>query len=40
MGNNSVNTPSRDWRKKSHPLQDSQDEFKAENREKAEKLKP
>lgn len=34
-----VNTPSRDWRKKSHRLQDSRDEFKARNREKAEKIK-
>jgi SMC interacting uncharacterized protein involved in chromosome segregation len=34
-----VNTPSRDWRKRSHRLQDSRDEFKARNREKAEKIK-
>ena len=34
-----VNIPSRDWRKKSHRLQDSRDEFKARNREKAEKIK-
>jgi SMC interacting uncharacterized protein involved in chromosome segregation len=34
-----VNTPSRDWRKKSHRLQDSRDEFKARNRDKAEKIK-
>ena len=34
-----ANTPSRDWRKKSHRLQDSRDEFKARNREKAEKIK-
>jgi hypothetical protein len=34
-----VNTPSRDWRKKSHRLQDSRDEFKARNRKKAEKIK-
>ena len=33
------NTPSRDWRKKSHRLQDSRDEFKARNRDKAEKIK-
>ena len=34
-----ANTPSRDWRRKSHRLQDSRDEFKARNREKAEKIK-
>ena len=34
-----VNTPSRDWRKKSHRLQESRDEFKARNRKKAEKIK-
>ncbi len=34
-----VNTPSRDWRKKSHRLQESRDEFKARNRNKAEKIK-
>ena len=34
-----VNIPSRDWRKKSHRLQDSRDEFKARNREKAAKIK-
>jgi hypothetical protein len=34
-----VNTPSRDWRRKSHRLQDSRDEFKTRNREKAEKIK-
>ena len=33
------NTPSRDWRKKSHRLRDSRDEFKARNRKKAEKIK-
>lgn len=34
-----VNIPSRDWRKRSHRLQDSRDEFKARNRKKAEKIK-
>lgn len=34
-----ANTPSRDWRRKSHRLQDSRDEFKTRNREKAEKIK-
>lgn len=34
-----VNSPSRDWRKRSHRLQDSRDEFKARNRDKAEKIK-
>lgn len=38
-GNNMVNSPSRDWRKRSHRLQDSRDEFKARNRDKAEKIK-
>jgi len=34
-----MNTPSRDWRKRSHRLSESRDEFKARNREKAEKIK-
>jgi SMC interacting uncharacterized protein involved in chromosome segregation len=34
-----ANTPSRDWRKKSHRLQNSRDEFKARNRDKAQKIK-
>ena len=34
-----VNRPSRDWRKRSHRLQESRDEFKARNRNKAEKIK-
>jgi chromosome segregation ATPase len=34
-----VNVPSRDWRKKSHRLQDSRDEFKARNRDKAAQIK-
>jgi SMC interacting uncharacterized protein involved in chromosome segregation len=34
-----VNRPSRDWRKRSHRLCESRDEFKARNREKAEKIK-
>lgn len=34
-----VNRPSRDWRKRSHRLQESRDEFKARNRDKAEKVK-
>ena len=38
-GNTMGNTPSRDWRKRSHRLQDSRDEFKARNRDKAEKIK-
>ena len=33
------NTPSRDWRKKSHRLQKGRDEFKARNREKAVQIK-
>jgi hypothetical protein len=32
-------TPSRDWRKRSHRLCESRDEFKARNREKAAKIK-
>lgn len=34
-----VNMPSRDWRKRSHRLLESRDEFKARNRKKAEKIK-
>ena len=34
-----MKTPSRDWRKRSHRLSESRDEFKARNREKAEKIK-
>ena len=34
-----VNTPSRDWRKRSHRLCESRDEFKTRNRKKAEKIK-
>ncbi len=34
-----VNRPSRDWRKRSHRLQDSRDEFKARNRDKAAQIK-
>ena len=34
-----MNIPSRDWRKRSHRLCESRDEFKARNREKAEKIK-
>lgn len=33
------NMPSRDWRKRSHRLCESRDEFKARNREKAAKIK-
>lgn len=35
----SMNVPSRDWRKRSHRLCESRDEFKTRNREKAEKIK-
>jgi len=34
-----ANSPSRDWRKRSHRLEESRDEFKARNRDKAEKIK-
>lgn len=34
-----TNMPSRDWRKRSHRLGESRDEFKARNREKAAKIK-
>lgn len=34
-----TNMPSRDWRKRSHRLCESRDEFKARNREKAVKIK-
>jgi len=34
-----VNMPSRDWRKRSHRLLESRDEFKMRNRKKAEKIK-
>lgn len=34
-----VNMPSRDWRKRSHRLRESRDEFKERNREKAAKIK-
>src|ERR1700739_2972905 len=33
------NSPTRDWRKKSHRLEKSRNEFKERNREKAEKIK-
>ncbi len=34
-----TNMPSRDWRKRSHRLGESRDEFKSRNREKAAKIK-
>lgn len=34
-----TNMPSRDWRKRSHRLCESRDEFKARNRDKAAKIK-
>ncbi len=34
-----TNMPSRDWRKRSHRLSKSRDQFKARNREKAAKIK-